>query len=245
MKFSTTTVLYYLVHLVLILVGAILCALDSDLAAAVGTGLIATGAAGAVIYIYVARTDGVKHRLESLWTSGVERIYVQRAAQIREEYDVRLERAREGVDILGFGLKDFRRDYLDKLGEMRGRAPIRILLLNGRSSYASQRDAEEQQTIGIIGAEVEEFLKQYKARYGSEPDFNTGRLQVRIYDSLPTVNIFRIDDDLFWGPYLSGRASSNTLTVRIRRGSSIFTQLEDHFADVWDRFAQEPPWQQL
>ena len=74
---------------------------------------------------------------------------------------------------------------------------------------------------------------------------NDGRLQVRVYKSLPTVNIFRIDDDLFWGPYLSGRASSNTLTVRIRRGTSIFDQLEAHFADIWDRFSEEPSWSHL
>ncbi|WP_125039046.1 hypothetical protein [Nocardioides sp. LS1] len=236
---------YYLAHVVLILIGAILCAIGSDVAAAIGTGLIATGAAGAVIYVYVARTDGVRYRLESLWTSGVERIYVQRAAQIRQEYDDRLGRAHSQIDIIGFGLKDFRRDYLDKLGTMSSRAHIRILLLDADSAYAAQRDSEEEQTPGVIQSEVAEFLKQYNNRYGSEPGFNTGRLQVRTYKSLPTVNIFRIDDDLFWGPYLSGRASSNTLTVRIRRGTSIFDQLEAHFADIWSRFSEEPSWSHL
>jgi hypothetical protein len=242
-KLTSRSALYYVSHALLVASGLAINAIHGPFWTAIGTGLVGTGVAGAVIYVYIARTETVSARLESLQESGIQRIYMHRAAQIRPEYDERLTKAQNQIDIVGFGLKDFRRDYLAQFGAMSSRATIRVLLLDPDSPYAAQRDEEEGQSPGTIRSEIIEFLKQYKAAYSSQPGFNTGKLTVRIHKALPTVNIFRIDDELFWGPYLMGLASGNTVTMRVRRGGLVFNQLSEHFDRLWGLTSTvEPSW---
>jgi hypothetical protein len=161
-------------------------------------------------------------------------VYDRRAAQIRSEYAIRLDKARSSIDILGFGLKDFRRDYINALGALSSRARVRILLIDPYSDVSSMRDREENQSVGTIQSEVEEFIRQFKARYSSDTYPN---LSLRLYTCLPLVNIFRIDDEIFWGPYLVGQASGNTVTLRVTRGI-LFEQLMSHFDEVWASFSK-------
>jgi hypothetical protein len=237
---STPTIIYYLAHALLIAVGVILARMRGTVWPAIGTSLVATGAAGAVIYLYVSRTEDIRGRLELLAKFGLVNAYERRAAQIRDEYDTRLASARRQVDILGFGLSDFRRDYLAQLPAMAARARVRVLLAdpvsaNHHESYCNERDREEGQTEGTIALEVNEFVNSYE-RLRNKP--SKSRLEIRFYDSLPLVNIFRIDDEIFWGPYFAGRASGNTTTLLVRRGGIMFDQLSGHFDEVWDRFSR-------
>src|SRR5664279_4918337 len=116
-----------------------------------------------------------------------------------------------------------------KLGELSKHATIRILIVNPESPHARARDLEEKQSPDTIKREAEEFITQFAELYHG----NSRKLQLRAYDTLPMVNIFRIDRDLFWGPYLLDRNSSNTFTVRARRHGSVYSQLLAHFESVW------------
>ena len=214
------TTIYYLAHALIIAIGVAITQIGGFLWTAIGTSMVATGAAGAVIYLYLAKkTESARESLEMLSRFGISHVYDRRAAQIRDEYQSRLSNAQSNVDIIGFGLKDFRRDYMAELGALASRAHLRILLLDPNTGIAEKRDEEEGQSSGTIAAEIREFLTQYGQHYGDNQD---PHLEVRLYTCLPLVNIFRIDDDLFWGPYLVGRASGNTITMRVRRGGTLF-----------------------
>lgn len=233
-RLNATTVIYYMAHALLIAVGAALTLLEKPIWTAIGTSLIAAGAAGAVIYLYIGRTETARQAIETLTRFGLTRVYERRAAQIREEYATRLDRARAQVDILGFGLKDFRRDYIDTLGALSDRARIRILLIDPYSDLCAMRDREEGQGEGTIQSEVKEFISQFKQRYASiDPDC----LSLRIFTCLPLVNIFKIDNEIFWGPWLVGQASGNTITLRVARGI-LYEQLSAHFDNIWDNFSR-------
>jgi energy-converting hydrogenase Eha subunit E len=237
-------VIYFLAHSVLVLIGVIVtmagAARDEDwlksLLISVGTSIVATGLCGMVIWIYFANSERNLAFLDVISSAGVAWIYPSRAAQIRGEYEERLESARSNIDILGFGLKDFKRDYLPELGRLSSRAKIRILLLDPDSPYCAQRDLEEEQSPGVISDEIREFLRGYHERYAQQQV----RIELRLYRSLPQVNIFRIDDEIFWGPYLTGRASGNTFTMRVRRGGYAFEGLMSHFESVWRDFTHQP-----
>lgn len=226
---SATTIIYYLAYAVVIAVGAALTLLHGTIWTAIGTSLIATGAAGSVVYLYIARTDTTREAIEMLSRFGLARIYDRRAAGIREEYAIRLDHAKAQIDILGFDLRDFRRDYMSDLGVLAARARIRILLIDPLSPACAMRDREENQREGVIRGQVEDFVAQFRERYqsGENP-----RLSVRFFTCLPLVNIFRIDDEIFWGPYLAGRAGGNTITLRVNRGV-LYEQLLGHFDRVW------------
>lgn len=232
-KRGPTAIIYYLAHVVVIAVGVILTLLGHTVTTAIGTSLIATGAAGVVIYLYVSRTDTTREALEMITTFGLSRIYERRAAQIRNEYSVRLDKAKANIDILGFGLSDFRRDYMDQLHALAARATVRILLIDPASPACTLRDREEKQREGTIADDVRDFITQYFAQYQNEASLASS---VRLYTCLPLVNIFRIDDEIFWGPYLVGQASGNTLTLRVTRGI-LFDQLMEHFEEVWKNYS--------
>lgn len=128
----------------------------------------------------------------------------KRSVQIRSEYNDRLVKAKKHIDILGFGLPDFRRDYVDQLPDLASRARVRILLIDPSPpapgvSYCEQRDREEDRTLGTIAGQVNELLDSVR-RLPVKPQED--RLEIRLYSSLPLVNLFRIDDEIIWGPFL-------------------------------------------
>jgi hypothetical protein len=71
--------------------------------------------------------------------------------------------------------------------------------------------------------------------------------QIRLAITLPSINMFRIDDEIFWGPYLIssshyGRTSRNLPTMIVRRPGYMYDRLLDHFDEIWtgERLSREP-----
>src|SRR6266852_1583941 len=212
--------IYILCHFVLILGGFLLVYLSNanSVLFAVGASIAAAGLSGWMILGYVIASDTMRKRLDIVLKFGITNAFDGRSVVIRKEYEDRLVRARERIDIMGFGLSSLREDFTREFGKWKQRARIRILLLdpefpNADCSYALQRDKEEKTPVGQIANHV----KQFVADIGNIATQH-GSLQVRLYRCLPTLNIFRIDDELFWGPYLMGEPSRNCPTFLVRRG---------------------------
>jgi hypothetical protein len=167
---------------------------------------------------------------------GFVKVFDSRAVTIRSEYDERVAKARNQIDILGFGLRSLREDYRDQFSEWKKRANVRVLIIDpefpsSRNSYAKQRDREERASEGTIEADVKAFLleKDQLDHIESKHSF-----EVRLYTCLPAVNIFRIDDELFWGPYLMSEPSRNAPTFLVRRGGILFERFVVHFEHIWN-----------
>jgi hypothetical protein len=92
---------------------------------------------------------------------------------------------------------------------------------------------------GSIATDVRAFLQEVETQ-GLETD---ERFAVRLYRALPMLNIFRIDDELFWGPYLVRQVSRNSPTFLVGRGE-LFTQLIAHFDEIWssDELSRPVDW---
>jgi hypothetical protein len=157
-----------------------------------------------------------------------------RAERIRDEYERRLRVANEAVDIFGFGLSAFREDYGAQLDELARRVRLRILMIHpalptGGKSLSEFRDAEEGNSPGTIARDVRSFADLVR------PILETPGLdiQVRLYRCLPLVNIFRIDDELFWGPYLIGGQSRNSPTFLVQKGGMLFGRMMEHYNLIW------------
>ena len=78
---------------------------------------------------------------------------------------------------------------------------------------------------------MQEFIRRTRSLIVRRSD--SPRFQVRLYKCLPSVNIFRIDDELFWGPYLIREQSRNTPTFIVRKGGILFDTLAKHFNTIW------------
>jgi hypothetical protein len=241
---KTRAVVYHLLHVIVILIGCLLAALnwstDPRIAAfffAVGTSLIATGAAGIVLSLYVSREPFRLELVNEADIAGLLRLLPYRSTKIKDEYDKRIHRAKQ-IDILGIGLSAFREDYREEISHIAKRAKVRVLLLDPEApgdsfSFAAQKDTEERNPPGQSASDIQAFINEFAQLR------KKGKFEIRLYGSMPGINIFRADDEAFWGPYVVGSASRNLPSMIVRRGGYLFTMLTEHFEQVWQQ-AREP-----
>jgi hypothetical protein len=204
----------------------------------VGASLVAAGITGWVVFVYVFAGQSTRARLTVIQQLGVVAGFTHRGAAIREEYRTRVNAARRQVDILGFGLSSLREDFAEEFASWKQKARIRILLLDPEFpipdyAYADQRDLEEQSPENTVANEVRHFVEQSKKLVDD-------RFSIRLYRCLPAVNIFRVDNELFWGPYLMGTASRNSPTLVITSNGDLFQQFTKHFDEIWDKHSHDP-----
>jgi hypothetical protein len=231
------TWLYVVCHGALILVGLVLCHEQPNNTAgfAVGASLMAAGLAGWVVFAHVLISQNVSEQLDMLFGFGVERIFDARSVRIRTEYVCRLEAARDRIDVIGFGLSAFREDFSEEFAKWKERATIRILLIDPEfptsgCTYAAQRDREENNPPGKIAADVRKFVNDVGNLMTSE---GVRVFEVRLYRCLPAVNILRVDNELFWGPYLL-EPSRNSPTFLVRKGGLLYERFTRQFDRIWE-----------
>ena len=177
--------------------------------------MIAAGLTGWVVFAYVLLTRETADRLKMFERFGLVYAFEARGARIKSEYDERCEKAKSNIDIMGFGLKNLREDCLKDFPRWLKHAQIRVLLLDPfypheGACYSDQRDIEESNSSGSIREDVKKFLE-------TTSDLTGEKFEVRLYRCLPSINIFRVDNELFWGPCLINNQSRNTPTFLVRK----------------------------
>jgi hypothetical protein len=214
--------------------GAFLTQFQHATLSAVGVSLAGAGVSGWLVYVYVLVSQNSAERLDLLTRFGFKKAFARRSVAIKDEYDKRLNEASEAIDIMGFGLRSLREDYRDHFADWHARAKVRILLLDPtvpsiEHSLADRRDAEERNPPGTICSDVKTFGEQVQQSFQGDD-----RFQVRVYTTIPTINIFRIDNELFWGPYFVDKPSRNLPTFIVARGGFLFDSIMTHFETVWN-----------
>ena len=199
----------------------------------IGASLIAAGLTGWVVYVYVNRSERLLATLNMVTQLGFVGAYMGRSVTIRDEYDRRMDKFSNRADILGFGLNSLRQDHLTTMPIWKARGRIRILLLDPEypsieAPYANQRDREEREAPGTICAQVKRFILE------TAPLHEVDRFEVRLYRCLPVLNIFRIDDEILWGPYFMHESSRNSPTFIVHAGGELFGRLTGHFDTIWN-----------
>ena len=236
--------IYLCLYVVVFLLGVVFVQRGGAVWVSVGTSLVAAGIAGWVLFLHVWISESRMERLELLRQVGFVGAFSVRSTGIKAQYDTRLRRASTNIDIMGFGLRALRQDYAKDFPVWAARAEVRILLLDPRvpkedESFADQRDREEGDDPGTIRADVRAFVRAV-APLLRDPNL---KFKLRLYRCLPSINLFRIDGELFWGPYLVREASRNLPTFLIDNGGSLFPVLTRHFDAVWsdDQLSQPVP----
>ena len=221
---------YLLVHFFLMVLGGAIAFLNFRWAEPIGLGLLTGGISGYIVFGYVLVSHDVSERLDVLRHFGIQRAYESRATRIRDEYEQRLSKAKERIDVLAFGLSALREDFGEDFADWKSRAEVRILLIDpdypAPDSFADQRDREEGRPAGTIRSDVNTFLEFVAPLRGD-------RFRVRLYTCLPHVNVFRVDDEMFWGPYLVKEQGRNTPTFVSGKGV-MFDSLLQHFERIWN-----------
>ncbi|TDC66357.1 hypothetical protein E1200_16810 [Actinomadura sp. GC306] len=242
-RLTPSSWIYLLVHALVFFVGVSLMAIDHPVALAVATSLMATGLAGWVVFFWVRQNEVTARSLQNLAKLGIVDGFHYRSVPIRNEYEPRFLGARREISIMGFGLRALREDFGSQFASWAGSAKVRILLIDPDApgsgcSYADQRDAEEGNHTGSIRSDVEAMLRFTERLRREQPE----NFQIRLYTCIPSINVCVIDDEAFWGPFLSKRQSRNTMTLLCRRGGHMYAALAEHFEAVWsDPALSHPP----
>jgi hypothetical protein len=238
---------WVLSHTVMILLGSLVLGAKSvqavlgvSVSEGIGGSLIATGVAGISLFLYVSGSDSMRARIEMFSKAGLSAIYAGRSVRIRDQYQERLTKAQR-VDLIGYGLSSFRQDFLADFVVWSHRSQVRILLLDPdfptrEYSFADQRDREENHSVGHTRTDIEAFETAVSELKGlKRSNFRVHRVRC-----IPSINVFRIDDDIFWGPYLMHQQSRNTPTLLVTRGGYLFSALEEHFEALWKQSVPSP-----
>jgi hypothetical protein len=235
--------LYIVVHAILFIMGAFLIYHGGIVAASIGASLLAAGVTGWVTFLYVFVSASAADRLNLIDKLGLKEVFEFRSVGIRQQYEDRLHKAKDHIDIIGFGLRALREDFAKDFRAWSARAQVRVLLLDPEfptkdHSIAKLRDKEEGNQAGSIETDVKLF-----AREAAELAKTNNRFQIRLYRTIPAINYFRIDNEAFWGPYFIGTQSRNTPTFLVSRSGTLFTPLANHFENIWssNEFSREIP----
>ena len=241
-------IIYLLVQAVLFVAGAFIMNsahianwIGDTFAEGLGISLVATGVAGTVVYLHVKSVTQLKEIVSAVVSAGILQVFPARSSRIREQYDHRLKKAKE-IDVLALGLSSFRQDYHGELREWCKTARIRILVIdpdypNADHSYAKQRDIEEGNAENQIKNDVENFI----ASFGELVNQHPNNFEIRKYKATPSVNILRVDDEMFWGPYIIKKSSRNMPTFIVKKGGYLFDSMKSHFESIWqdDRYSEK------
>jgi hypothetical protein len=240
--------IYFSLQMILVLLGALLAVTLGAVGVAVGTSIIATGVSGMVVFGWVIFGDIEQDKRRAADAFGFVTAFPYRSVQIKYEYDIRLSRASKRIDIMGFGLNSLREDYAGSFRTWANKAEVRILLVDpespgGQPTYVDLRDSEEGNSPGRTSEEVMRFIEDTRELW-ENPQLS---FSVRLAKTIPSVNMFRIDEESFWGPYLisppkHGRTSRNLPTLIVRSPGYMFDRLADHFEEIWnnDQLSRAP-----
>ena len=161
----------------------------------------------------------------------ITRIYSTRAEK-NADSDPQLEKAHYMVDAVAFGLKSFRTKQSKRVeGCLRRGVNFRIITMDPESPYVRQRAIEEKETEDQIKHTIEDLI-QWADEFNAKG--HKGRIMVKGYNCMTLDFYWRVDDDLFIGPYWYGVPSQQTITYRFERGGKGFTTYTEYFDTLWE-----------
>ena len=223
-----------LVASVVVLVGVLLCIndlywqkTDSKIWISVGCSLIASGL---VIILTTLLVDKEKQNPLEEWK--IDKIYMTRAEK-NADSDPKLDNAKKCVDGIAFGLSKFRSQQNERVIKCLQRGIyFRFITMNPKSKFVEQRDIEENDVAGKIEKSINDLITWAN-------DLNSkkypGRILIKGYDCMTLDFYWRVDDELYIGPYLLGKDSSITVTYKFLEKGKGFKYYSDYFEQLWER----------
>lgn len=222
-----------IVGLIVLVCGLIMALLDAFIWHSAASIILNIGcslvASSGVILLTTFVVDAKKENPLDQW--GIIKIYSTRAEK-NADSDPELDKAKYQVDAVAFGLSNFRSKYSKKVEScLKNGVNFRILTMNPNSDFIHQREKEENSAEGQIVKSVNDLVNW-------ADNFNQkgykGKIIVKGYSCMTLDFYWRVDDEIFIGPYWYGQPSNQTITYAFSEGGKGFTQYSNYFEDLWD-----------
>jgi hypothetical protein len=143
-----------------------------------------------------------------------------------------LRESKEQIDIIAFGLKGFRetQSYIVE-DKVRNGLRLRILTIDPQSVFLIQREVDEGEVKGQIKNTILQLTDWVEKIKKISP--NPGNIELKYYDTLPLDFYFRVDRNLFLGPYMYARSSQQTFSYEFEYGGAGFEYWSIYFERIW------------
>lgn len=149
---------------------------------------------------------------------------------INAEVDELFEGKVRTLDIIAYGLKSFREARSDRIKYLlKTGMRVRIITVNPESKLLRYKDIDENKIEGSTAASIRDLIDWSEA-IKKETGCN---LEIRVINTLPTEVYFKVDDDIFVGPYQIGRESQQTITMRYGGNADGADYYKEYFERIW------------
>ena len=164
---------------------------------------------------------------------GIEKIYKTRAEK-NQDSDPKLTNAQHRIDGVAFGLKNFRSLHTDKIEDCLSRGVnIRLITMDPASPFAEQRDLEERDEKGHLRNSINQLV-EWADRLNERKGSGRGTITVKGYSCMTLDFYWRVDDDIYIGPYWYGMPSQQTITYKFKAGGIGAGLYIDYFDKLWN-----------
>lgn len=192
----------------------------------IGCSVLASGLVILLTAILIER-----QRYDPLADWKIQKIYSTRAAR-NEEADPNIQKTKYRIDGIIFGLSSFRTRYGNKIEQcLQNGVNIRLLTMDPNGDYITIREQEEVNVPGSIKTTIEELVKW--ANRLNEKNY-TGKIVIKGYICMTLDYYWRVDDEVYIGPYLYGYKSSDTITYKFESGGKGFQYYSEYFESLWN-----------
>ena len=162
----------------------------------------------------------------------LEKIFKTRAEKNLES-DPKLETHNlKNIDGIAFGLSSFRSTREnDVLSCIQNGTNIRFLVMNPNSEFAKQRAIEENAHPNSIAASISKLVEWVNKL--NEKSTN-GKIEIKYYNAMTLDFYWRMDDELYIGPYMYNVVSQQTITYKFLKGGRGFDIYTNYFESLWN-----------
>lgn len=110
---------------------------------------------------------------------------------------------------------------------------VRMLTMNPAEDnpFLKQRELEEGEPEGQIRKSIEALVTW--ANKLNAQSSSKGKIIVRGYKCMTLDFYWRVDDEMYIGPYWYGIGSQQTITYKFKKGKRAFELYEDYFEKLW------------
>ena len=237
MKYNYKSIIAGLVILLcgvgLILLEVFLIRTPHNLWISIGCSLIASAIVILVNAWLVERKDA-----DPLKEWKITKIYKRRSEKAADS-DPKIKKVKNNLDVVAFGLKSFRENHSADIQKcLYNGTVIRILTMSPDSVFISQREKEENETEGQIKNTINgliDWAKDINSKVKKTKNSKkAGHIEIRGYDCMTLDFYWRMDNELYVGPYWYGMSSQQTITYKFDEGGEGFRAYSDYFEKIWE-----------
>ena len=192
----------------------------------IGCSLIASGLVILMHDFFIERK-----KVSELDEWKIEKIYSTRGER-NVEADPNIVNARYCIDGVIFGISTFRNVHGKRIEHcLRKGVNIRLLTMDPAGQFISYREKEEDAAPGGIKNTITDLV-----RWADELNQNNpkGTIVVKAYNSMTLDYYWRVDDELYVGPYWYGYKSSDTITYKFSANGRGFQHYGEYFEKLWE-----------